>query len=163
MKGEIIKDLIQYIAGLHTNIQSLQRQMTFIASQVAKLQRDDNNTSLMRQCGLIIAKDLGTISRSYGFSGLSQVKRLVRDYRTKCDEKGETFYLFTDDDRMDTSTTRVWLITQNKRSIFLFYRRRHDTREDIYKKIYYLLFDKTTQTPLEISVGTVGPQSTNHN
>ena len=79
--------------------------MTFIATQVAKLnaqQRNDNETSLVRQCGLAIAKDLGTISRSYGFPGLSQVKRLVRDYRIKCEEKGETFFLSNDED-MDTT------------------------------------------------------------
>ena len=101
MKGEIKQELIQYIAGLNCNIDALQRQVTFIAGQVATLlaqHRNDNETSLVRQCGLTIAKDLGTINRSYGFPGLSQVRRLVRDYRLKCEEKGEAIFLLSDTD-----------------------------------------------------------------
>ena len=106
MKGEIKKELIQYIARLKCNIDTVQRQVTFIAGQVATLlaqKHNEQESGAARQCGLAIARDLGTIARSYGFSGLSQVKRLVRDYKIKCEEKGETFFLFHDED-MDTTT-----------------------------------------------------------
>ena len=101
MKGEIKSELCNYIAGLQCNITSLQCQVTFIAGQVATLlahRRNDQESSLTRQVGLAIARDLGTINQSYGFSRLSQVKRLVRDYKLKCEEIGEAIFLPSDTD-----------------------------------------------------------------
>ena len=75
--------------------------MTFLASQVATLlahKRNDQQTGLTRQVGLTIAKDLGIINQSYRYPGLSQVRRLVRDYKLRCEEKGEAIFLLSDTD-----------------------------------------------------------------
>ena len=81
--------------------------MTFLATQVATLLAQQHNlqeSGAVRQFGLTIAKDLGTINRSYGIAGMSQVMKLVRGYKLKCRENGEAIENSDDDIEMDTRT-----------------------------------------------------------
>ena len=65
---------------------------------------------MARQYGLTISKDIGSINRSYGACGVSQVMKLLRKYRRQCDEKGEVIIVpdndaesdDDDDTKMDT-------------------------------------------------------------
>ena len=50
---------------------------------------EEQETHLLRLYGQSIAKDLGEINREFGYPGVSQAMKLIKDYLLKCKETGE--------------------------------------------------------------------------
>ena len=86
------------------SLRELCSEMT-LSKEEKRAMVEEHEQHLLRKYGQSIAKDLGEINRNYGYVGVSQAMKLVKDYLLKCRETGEAIEI-CDPDKIER--INVW-------------------------------------------------------